>query len=78
MKEEIIKFIERFYNMSETNEDTNIYELGYVNSLFGQQLIIFLERKFDITVEIEDMNINNFSTINNILAFVKKKKESRQ
>lgn len=77
MREEIIKFMERFYNMSETNDDTNIYELGYVNSLFGQQLIIFLERKFDITVEIEDMNINNFSSINNILAFVERKKEGK-
>lgn len=77
MKEEIIRFMERFYDMSETNDDTNIYELGYVSSLFGQQLIMFLEKKFDINVEIEDMNIDNFSSINNIVAFVEKKKESK-
>lgn len=73
MREELIKFMERFYNVSETDGDTNIFDLGYVNSLFGQQLIIFLERKFHISVEIEDMDINNFSTINNILAFIQRK-----
>lgn len=74
MKEELLKFLGRFYPISETDVDTNIYELGYVNSLFGQQLIIYLEKKFDIEIEIEDIDINNFSTINNILAFVQKKK----
>ena len=73
MRDELRKFMERFYNISETDGDTNLYDLGYVNSLFGQQLILFLEKKFNISVEIEDMDINNFSTINNILAFVKKK-----
>ena len=73
MREELLKFMERFYNVSETDDDTNIYDLGYVNSLFGQQLIIFLERKFQISIEIEDMDINNFSTINNILAFIRRK-----
>ena len=73
MREELLKFMERFYNVSETDDDTNIYDLGYVNSLFGQQLIIFLERKFQISIVIEDMDINNFSTINNILAFIRRK-----
>lgn len=74
MREELLKFLGRFFPIDEIAGDTNIYELGYVNSLFGQQLIIYLEKKFDIEIEIEDMDINNFVSINNILAFIEKKK----
>lgn len=77
MKEKLIRFLGHFFNVDETDGDTNFFELGYVNSLFGQQLVIFLENNFNITIEIEDMDIDNFSTINNIINFVNKKLSSK-
>lgn len=73
MYEELLKFLRRYFNVEEIDGDTDIFQVGYVNSLFSQQLIMFLEKKFNINVEIVDMSIENFSTINNIMGFIRRK-----
>lgn len=75
MYEQLIKFLKKYFSIDKIDEKTDIFELGYVNSLFLQQLVLYLEKKFDITVEITDMSIENFSTINNIISFVQRKQK---
>ena len=55
-----------------TNED-NIFQLGFVNSLFAMKLVAFIESEFDIEIDNNDLNITNFSSINNITNFLKNK-----
>lgn len=51
-------------------DDDNIFELGYVNSLFAMKLIVFLENQFGIVVETDDMEIDNFSSVKSIISFI--------
>lgn len=55
------------------DDDTNLFEAGYVNSLFAVQLVTYLERTFGITVESEDLDMANFASLNAMAAFVARK-----
>lgn len=55
-----------------TDED-NIFERGFVNSLFAMKLLTYVEQEFKIVVESEDMEISNFNSVNNIVKLIEKK-----
>lgn len=55
-----------------TDED-NIFERGFVNSLFAMKLLTYVEQEFNILVESEDMEISNFNSVNNIVKLIEKK-----
>lgn len=55
------------------SDDDNIFEKGFVNSLFAMKLLRFVESEFDLIVEPDDMNIENFSSINNIANLIASK-----
>ncbi|WP_118974716.1 acyl carrier protein [Taibaiella koreensis] len=61
-------------DISFTDEE-DIFKLGLVNSLFALELVVFLETTFKISIENEDLNLENFSTVNNLGAFILKKKD---
>ncbi|HAC15154.1 MAG TPA: D-alanyl carrier protein [Bacteroidetes bacterium] len=60
-------------NMEHIEHDDDIFQLGYVNSLFAIQIVSFLEEKFKIKFENEDLTVSNFNTIINICNFLNKK-----
>lgn len=55
------------------NDTDNIFELGFVNSLFSMKLLNFIEKTFDIVVADDELNLENFSTLNNIVQLVVRK-----
>lgn len=57
------------------SEDDNIFELGFVNSLFAMSLLSYIEKEFDLVVDLAELNIENFSSINNIVALVKRDRQ---
>jgi len=57
------------------SDSDNIFEKGFVNSLFAIKLLNFVEKEFKFTVESEDMDIKNFSSVNNIIEFIDRKKK---
>ena len=57
----------------EFSNDDNIFELGFVNSLFAMKLVTYIESEFNMTIESEEMDIANFNTINNIVNFINSK-----
>lgn len=59
----------------ELSDSDNIFQLGYVNSLFAMKLLNYVENEFGITVENEEMDIRNFSSVNNIARLIASKKE---
>lgn len=77
LNEQIRKFIEAnlivFEEEIEYTDTDNIFEMGYVNSLFAMKLLNYVESEFNIIVENEDMDIKNFSSVNNIVNLVEKK-----
>lgn len=53
------------------NDDSNIFEMGYVNSLFAMKLVRFIEAKYRIKVPNEELRESNFKSINIIALFVR-------
>jgi len=55
-------------------DDDNIFERGFVDSLFALKLVNFIEDRLGIELENEDLDIANFYSVNRILDFIQSKK----
>lgn len=79
-REKIRHFIESNLDVFEDEayftDSDNIFELGIVNSIFTMKIIKFVEGEFNIEMLAEDMEIENFNSIDNILKFIRYKRES--
>lgn len=73
IREFIVSHLTAFEEETEFNADDNIFELGYVNSLFAIQLVTYLEQEFGIEIDNNDLDIRNFSSIVKIVEFVETK-----
>lgn len=73
LEQKIVDFLKRFFRVDTLGFDDDIFEMGYVNSLFSMQLVMFLEKEFDIEIEPEDMNLDNIVTVNKIVKFLNSK-----
>lgn len=60
--------------VEELQEDDNIFEKGFVQSIFAVQLLSFIESTFDVSISDDDIQLINFSTINNIDKLIAKTK----
>ncbi len=78
LNEKIRKFIESnlvvFEDEAEFSNDDNIFEMGFVNSLFAMKLVNYIEQEMGIEVANEDLDISNFSSVNRIVGFINSKK----
>jgi acyl carrier protein len=70
----IRKFIVGFVGNSQLDDDDDIFELGYVTSLFAMELVTFVESEFGIAVRNEDLELAHFCSVNALTEFV----ETRQ
>ena len=71
----IMGFLGKYFEVSKVNKDDNIFELGFVNSLFAMQMVSFIENEFDFEISNDELNLDNFKSINSILAFIDSKSE---
>jgi methoxymalonate biosynthesis acyl carrier protein len=44
-------------------DEEDIFELGFVNSLFAMELVLFVERKFGFEIPDDELTLDNFRTI---------------
>ena len=76
LNEKIRAFIEGnlviFEDEVQFSDEDNIFELGFVNSLFAMSLLNYVEKEFELVVDMTDLNIENFKSINNIIALIKR------
>jgi methoxymalonate biosynthesis acyl carrier protein len=74
-EEEVIRgYLLNNINITELGNDVDIFEKGYVNSLFAIELMTFLEKSFSIKVVMEDLDMGNFKSIDSICQFLEKKR----
>ena len=73
IKATVKSFISRSSNITNLDDDDDLFESGIVNSLFAVQLMTFIEKTFAIEVEMDDLDIENFKSLNATTAFVVKK-----
>ncbi|SFS44534.1 acyl carrier protein [Marininema halotolerans] len=58
-------------------DDDNIFEKGFLNSMFAMQMLTYIETEFNLTVDNDDLELINFSTVNNIVGLIEKKQRGR-
>ncbi len=62
-------------NISDIDDNFDIFEAGIVNSLFAIELMTFLEKTFSIKVTMDDLDMENFKSVNATSEFVRRKEE---
>ncbi|GKU80235.1 acyl carrier protein [Paenibacillus sp. L3-i20] len=73
IKVKIRAFLFRFFRKRALEDHEDIFELGFVNSLFAMQLVMFLEKEFGIVIESKDMDQDNFRSINRMVSLIQEK-----
>lgn len=59
----IIEFVERRFPEVRLDPDDDIFDLGFVNSLFAMELVLFLETRFSFTIPTEALRLDRFRTV---------------
>ena len=72
-KEKIRQFLAQYIRHQEINDDDDIFQKGFVNSLFAMQLVLYVESEFHIRVENEDLKLDNFRSIDAIAGLIQSK-----
>lgn len=67
------QFLSGFFRASDLGDRDDIFEFGFVNSLFAMRLVTWVEREFGLQVEDEDLDIENFNSIEAIARLVERK-----
>ena len=74
VRDTIRDFILSSINITDLNDESNLFESGIVNSLFAVQLMTFIEKTFAVEVGMDDLEIDNFKSVNATAAFVIRKR----
>lgn len=70
IKMKVEKFIGRYVNLEGLDENTDIFKLGVVNSLFAMQLVLFVEQEFSIIVDNNDISTDKFNNVSSITNYI--------
>lgn len=70
INQKVLSFLSSKFETSKVSPEQDIFEGGYVNSLFAMQLVMFIENEFELNIADTDLNIDNFRSINSICSFV--------
>lgn len=68
----------RYFGENLPEESDNIFESGYVNSMFTMQMVSFVERTFGVDVSDDDLKLENFQSVAAICSFIESKSGSKQ
>jgi len=74
IKDSIKAFVSNFTN-KDIEDDTNLFEMGFISSLFGIQLIVYIEKAFEISLVLDDIPLERLQTLENIAALITSIKE---
>jgi len=77
IKDKLRHFIEDklvvFPDEAEFTDADNIFEMGYVNSLFAMKLVNHIEEEFHLEIDNEELDMKNFYSIDRMTAFILEK-----
>src|SRR3954454_2734696 len=69
---QILAFISGRYPQVEITETDNIFQIGFVNSLFAMELVMFIEKTFSVTVPNDELRIENFHSAQSMTELVER------
>ena len=73
IKDKIYSFLAGHFDNYPLKEDEDIFETGFINSMFAMQLVLFIEEEFQLTVKDEELDFENFRTINAMTRLIESK-----
>ncbi|MEV5514629.1 phosphopantetheine-binding protein [Streptomyces flaveolus] len=72
-KAKIGEYLSRFFPVQDLKDDDDIFQLGFVSSMFAIQLVSFVEHEFGLTIDNDDLELDNFRSVGALDAFVTRK-----
>jgi acyl carrier protein len=67
---QILAFISGRYPQVEISSTDNIFQIGFVNSLFAMELVMYIEKAFGVTVPNDELRIENFHSAQSMTELV--------
>lgn len=67
---EILDFVRDRFPQVEIDATQDIFELGFVNSLFAMELVMFVEKTFFVTIPNDELRIDNFRSADTMAELV--------
>ncbi|MBB5873484.1 acyl carrier protein [Allocatelliglobosispora scoriae] len=69
-KDQVLAFIRGRYPQAEISDSEDIFQLGFINSLFAMELVMFIEKTFAVTIPNDELRIDNFRTAKSMAELV--------
>jgi acyl carrier protein len=70
VQEQVLGFIRGRYPDAVISGADDIFQLGFVNSLFAMELVMFIEKQFGVTIPTDELRIDNFRTADSMAELV--------
>jgi acyl carrier protein len=70
VQDQVRDFIRGRYPDAEISESDDIFQLGFINSLFAMELVMFIEKQFAVTIPNHELQIDNFRTTRSMAELV--------
>ena len=70
LKKFLIKRFELSFGDPELDDDTHLYEKGYIDSIDSLVLLTFLEKTFKIKIDAQDLIDFPINTVNEMVEFI--------
>ena len=73
ISETLRTFIGKFIRSKTFKNSDNIFEAGFVNSMFVMELIMFVEKEFSLTVDNTELKLSNFASVDAMCGYIQGK-----
>jgi methoxymalonate biosynthesis acyl carrier protein len=70
VKDQVLAFVRDRYPQVEITASQDIFQLGFVNSLFAMELVMFVEKTFGVTIPNDELRIDNFRSADTMAELV--------
>lgn len=72
VEEKIREFLGRHVPPHALEEDLDLFQGGFVNSLFAVQLVLFVEKEFSVRLGRDDLKLENFRNSQTLAELVRR------
>ncbi|WP_103500190.1 MULTISPECIES: acyl carrier protein [unclassified Streptomyces] len=72
IRAQVREFISGRFPQVTFDDDQDIFEMGFVNSLFAMELVVFVERTFSVRVPNGELRRENFRSVTSITEVVER------
>ncbi|WP_130799457.1 acyl carrier protein [Streptomyces otsuchiensis] len=72
IRSQVREFISGRFPQVTFDDDQDIFEMGFVNSLFAMELVVFVERTFSVRVPNGELRRENFRSVTSITEVVER------